>query len=58
MIGGVHASNIENSDTKDEDHPLRASENYELRNPARTFYQNIPNLDETVLSNEDSKEED
>ena len=29
---GVHASNIENSDTEDEDHPLRASEMQELRN--------------------------
>ena len=32
---GVHASNIENSDTEDDDdHFLRASEMHELRNPA------------------------
>ena len=56
---GVHASNIENSNIKDEDgHPLRASEMHELRNPARPSYQNIPNMDETIVSNEDSEEED
>ena len=33
---GVHVSNVENADTEDEDnHPLRASEIHELRNPAR-----------------------
>ena len=56
---GVHASNIENSDTDDkDDHPLRASEMHELRNPARPVYQNKPNLDKTIVSNEDSEEED
>ena len=56
---GVHASTIENSDTEDEDdHPLRASEMHELRNSARPVYQNIPNLDRTIVSNEDSDEED
>ena len=56
---GVHASNIENSDTEDEDdHPLRASEMHELRNLARPVYQNIPNLDGTNVSKEDSEEED
>ena len=38
---GVHSSNIENSDTEDEgNHPQRASEMHELRNPARSVYQN------------------
>ena len=56
---GVRASNVENSDTEDEDdHLLRESEMYELRNPPRPVYQNIPNLDETIVSNEDSEEED
>ena len=55
---GVHASNVENSDTEDEDYPIRASDMNELRNPARPFYKSIPNLDETVFSNEDSEEED
>ena len=56
---GVRASNIENSDTENEvDHPLRASDMRELRNPARPLYQNAPNLDETIMSEEDSEEED
>ena len=56
---GVHASNIENSDTENEDnHPLRASDMRELRNPARPLYQNEPNLDETIISEGDSEEED
>ena len=56
---GVHASNIENSDTEDEDvHLLRASEMHELRNPARPIHQILPNMNETIVSNEDSEEED
>ena len=56
---GVHASNIENSDTEDEDvHPLRASEMHELRNPARPIHQNIQNINETIVSYEDPEEED
>ena len=55
---GVHASNIETSDIEDEDdHPLRASEMHELRNSARPVYQNMPNLDGTIVSNEDFGEE-
>ena len=51
---GVRASNVENSDTTDEDdHPLRASDMEELRNPTRPLYQN---LDETILSEEDYEE--
>ena len=56
---GVHASNIENSDTENEDdHPLRASDMRELKNPARPLCQNEPNLDETIISDGDSEEED
>ena len=56
---GVHASNIENSDTENEDdHPLRASDMRELRNPARPLCQNEPNLDGTIISEGDSEEED
>ena len=45
----VHASNVGNSDTEDEDdHPLRASDMRKLRNPARPLYQNAPNQDETI----------
>ena len=55
---GVRASNIENSDTENEDdHPLRASDMRELRNPARPLCQNVPNLDETIISEGDSEEE-
>ena len=56
---GVRASNIENSDTENEgDHPLRASDMRELRNPARPLCQNVPNLDETIISEGGSEEED
>ena len=48
---GVHPSNVEHSDTENEDdHPLRPSDTGELRNPARPLYQNTPNLDETIIS--------
>ena len=56
---GVHASNSVDSDIEKEvDHPFRASSMNELRNSAKPFYQNEANLDETMISNEDSKEED
>ena len=34
---GVHASNIENSDSENEDYPLKASGSKDLRRPAKTF---------------------
>ena len=56
---GVRASENENSDSENEDnHPIRASNMHELRDPARPFCQNIFELDETIVSNEDSEEED
>ena len=55
---GVHAPNIENSDTEKEFHSLRASDMSELRNPAKPLYQNTPNLDESVIPNEDPEQED
>ena len=55
---GVRASNIENSDTENEDdHPLRASDMRELKNPARLLCQNAPKLDETIISDGVSEEE-
>ena len=55
---GVHASENDNSDSENEDsHPIRASNMHELRNPARPFCQNRFELDETIVSNEDSEEE-
>ena len=59
MSNEDHASNMENLDTEDEDNnPLRASDIKELSNPARPLYQNAPDLDETMISEEDSEEED
>ena len=55
---GVRASENENSDSENEDnHPIRASNMHELRDPARPFCQNRFELDETLVSNEDSEEE-
>ena len=54
----VHASNIVNSDLKEDDHPLRACNMSELRNLAKAFHQNELDLDETMISNRDSEEED
>ena len=56
---GVHASEKDNSDSENEgSHPIRASNMHELRNLARPFCQNRFELDETIVSNEDSEEED
>ena len=56
---GVHASVNDNSDSENEDsHPIRASNMHELRNPAKPFCQNRFELNETMVSNEDSEEED
>ena len=55
---GILATNIKNSDTENEDNPLRASDMNGLRNPAESLYQNTPNLDESVIPNEDPEEED
>ena len=55
---GVHASENDNSDSENEDsHPIRASNMHELRNPTIPFCQNRFELDETIVSNEDSEEE-
>ena len=53
----VHACNIADSDLEEDDYPLRASNMCELNNPAKPFHQDEQNLDETMLSNEDSEEE-
>ena len=48
---GVRASQIENSDIEGEgNHPLRASDMRDFKNPSRPLYQNAPNLDETITS--------
>ena len=55
---GVHASNVENSDPENEDHPLRTSGLKDLRHPAKALYSNQVDLGATMISNEDSEEED
>ena len=53
---GVHASITVDSDS--DDHPLRAFDMNELRHPAKPFCQNELDLDGTLISNEDTEEED
>ena len=56
---GVHASNNVNIESDEDDHPLRAaSDMSELKIPVERFCQNRLNLDETIVSVEDSKGED
>ena len=55
---GVHASNTKNSDLEDDDYPLRPSDMKDLRHPAKPLYKIERDLDATVVSNEDSEEED
>ena len=54
----VHASNVENSDSENEDYPLKASGSKDLRHPSKLLYPNEIDLDRTMISNEDSEEED
>ena len=54
----LHASNIDISNSEDEDHLLRASDMRELRSPARPIYKSVPNVSKTIFSKEDSEEED
>ena len=54
---GVHASTNVNLDSDQHEHPLRASDMSELRNPAKPFSQNRLNLDETIVSDEDFEDE-
>ena len=55
---GVSASNTENSESEDEDYPLKASEKKDLRRPAKPFFRSETDLDAILVSNEDSEEED
>ena len=55
---GVHASYSENSDSENDDYHLRASKMKDLRHPVKPFFQNESDIDVTVLSNEESDEED
>ena len=55
---GVQASNTENSDSEVEDYPLRPSVMKNLRHPAKLLCRSELDLDSTVVSIEDSEEED
>ena len=51
---GVHASENENSDSENDDYPLRASKMKDLKTPAKSLYQDELNLeDERIASEED-----
>ena len=52
---GVHASNNENSDSENDDSPLRASKMKDFRHPARPFFQNESDVDVTLHSNKESE---
>ena len=49
---GVHASNNENSETEDEDFPLKASKAKDLKQPAKPIYES--DVDVTIHSEEES----
>ena len=56
---GVRASGNDSFDSENEDnHSVRASDMHELKEPAKPFCQNRFELDETLVSSEDSDEED
>ena len=54
----VRASNLENSDSENEDNSLRPSGMKNLRHPAKPLYKSDLDLDATIVSNEDSEEDD
>ena len=55
---GVYASNIENSDSEDEDYSLKASKMKDLKHPAKPLYPNESDVDATIHSDEETDEED
>ena len=55
---GVHASNNENSDSENDDYPLRASKMKDLRHPAKPLFHNESDVDVTIFSNEESDAEE
>ena len=55
---GDHASNNENSDSGNDDYPLRVSKMKDLKHPARPFFPNESEVDVTIHSNEESDVED
>ena len=55
---GVRAFNNENSDSENDDYPLRASKMKDLIHPARPFLQNKSDVDVTIHSDQESDVED
>ena len=55
---GVRASNNEDSDSENDDYPLRASKMKDLKHPARPLVETETDLDQTIHSNEESEGED
>ena len=51
---GVHASNNENSDSENDDYPLRASKMKDLKHPAKPLFQTRSDVDVTINSDEES----
>ena len=51
---GVRASNIENSDSENEDYPLRASKMRDLKHPANHLFRSESDVDVTIHSDEES----
>ena len=55
---GVHASNDENSDSENDDYPLRAFKMRDLRHPARPVFHKESDVDVTIHSDEESDREE
>ena len=55
---GLRASNIENAGLEDEDCPLSPSDMEDFRHPAKPLYRSDLDFGATVVSNEDSDEDD
>ena len=54
---GVRASNIENSDSENDDYPLRASKMKDLKHPAKPLFRAESDVDVTIHSDEESDAE-
>ena len=51
---GVRASNIENSDSENDDYPLRASKMKDLKHPAKPLFRSESDVDVPIHSDEES----
>ena len=51
---GVHASNIENSDSENDDYPPKASKMRDLKHPAKPLFRSESDVDVTTHSDEES----